>query len=238
MKNKNSTACISDNAPNEKRYSDVFHASDLARTTLARPYDLPSFPQSLAIPEKVISFDKAISPSDALDFSCYVHFYIQDVTFERFWTNPAKFIPLLKRFAGCICPDFSLYYDMPYPQQLFNCYRNRLLGSIMADAGIDVIMNVSFGDSRTLDFCTCGIERGSVLASGSLGTMKNVDERAIFHEGLQHILSVTKPSDLLIYGTATTETFELCKQYGAKLHIYRPKWDGSFITRRCDYGQR
>lgn len=238
MKNKNSTACISNNAPTEKRYSDVFHASDLARARLIGPYDFPVFPQSRTVPDKTISFDKAISPSDALDFDCYVHFFIQDVAFERFWIHPEKYIPLLKRFKGCFCPDFSLYYDMPYPQQLYNCYRNRLLGFMMADAGIDVIMNVSFGDSRTLDFCTSGIEKGSVIASGSLGTMKNVDNRAVFHEGLQHVLSVTRPSDLLVYGSATAETFELCNRYGSKLHLYKPQWDGSFITRRCDYGQR
>ena len=142
----------------------------------------------------------------------------------------------LKKFAGCIAPDFSLCYDFPYPLQLYNCYRNRVLGYIMAYNQIPVIMNVSFADPRSYDFCCNGIEQGGVIATGSLGTIKKPENRSVFLQGLAMVLKRLKPDQLILYGATTDEITEMCDNLGVELHLFSPKWDASFITKEAFHG--
>ena len=57
------------------------------------------------------------------------HFCIDDYQiFERVWRNPQKCIDLLRKFDCVVCPDFSIYIDMPLPMKLWNLYKSRALG--------------------------------------------------------------------------------------------------------------
>lgn len=210
-------------------YTDVFKASELRDARFSHPYNFPIFNTANVIPKKLIPFDK-IHIVKVDDYDSFVHFFLPDVCFERFWRNPTKYIDHLKKFSGCILPDFSVCYDFPYPLQLYNCYRNRVLGYIIDLNQIPVIMNVSFGDPRSYDFCCDGIMPGGVIAIGSLGTMKNPENRYIFTQGFEHALKVLKPSDLILYGSDSSEIRGICKKYGVKLHLFTPKWNSSFIT--------
>lgn len=189
------------------------------------------------VPKKILPFSKIFIVGSE-DFDAYVHFFLNDVEFERFWKNPKKYLERLKKFAGVILPDFSVCYDFPYPLQLYNCYRNRVLGYILEKSGIPVIMNVSFGDSRTYDFCCNGIEEGGVIATGSLGSIKNREDRNSFIQGLKVVLERLKPSDLIIYGAVNEEILEVCKIFGTSPHVFTPEWDASFITKEALNGKR
>ncbi len=214
------------------KYTDIFMAMELKEAEYSFPYNFPIFKSADKVPLKLIPFDK-IYKAKADDFDSYVHFYIQDVVFERFWKNPKRYIPQLKKFAGCIMTDFSLCYDFPYPLQLYNCYRNRVMGYIMQKNGIPVIMNVSFGDARTYDFCSNGIDEGGLISTGSLGTMKNIVDRDFFEMGLKAVLKRIKPSKLLIYGTASENVKKICTENCVELHLFPSVWNGSFITREA-----
>ena len=63
----------------------------------------------------------------------------------------------------------------------------------MAYNQIPVIMNVSFADPRSYDFCCNGIEQGGVIATGSLGTIKKPENRSVFLQGLAMVLKRLKP---------------------------------------------
>ncbi|MCQ2411913.1 MAG: DUF4417 domain-containing protein [Sphaerochaetaceae bacterium] len=216
-------------------YTDMFKASELREAQFSVPYNFPLFASANVVPRKLIPFDK-ITKTKEEDFDAFVHFYLPDVCFERFWKNPTKYIPILKKFAGCILPDFSLCYDFPYPLQLYNCYKNRVLGYILAKNEIPVIMNVSFADSRTYDFCCNGIPHGNIIATGSLGTIKNPENREYFTRGLIFILDKLKPRDLIIYGSVTEEIRNICSLKGVGLHVFSPTWDSSFVTTEAIYG--
>ncbi len=216
-------------------YTDIFKAKYLSGAKFSEPYNFPLFERTNVVPQKLIPFDKIFN-ANREDYDAFVHFFLPDTCFERAWKNPERYINQLKKFAGCISPDFSLCYDFPYPQQLFNCYRNRVLGYIFSSNGIPVIMNVSFADSRSFDFCCNGIESGGVIAIGSLGTMKNRENRETFTTGLKYVVSKLKPSDLLIYGTVNDDTIEICHSYHTELHVFTPKWDSSFITKEVLHG--
>lgn len=216
-------------------YTDMFKAKELLEAQFSVPYNFPLFRKTNIIPKKLIPFDKIFIAKEE-DYDAFVHFFLPDVCFERIWKSPEKYISPLKKFAGCILPDFSLCNDFPYPLQLFNCYRNRVLGFIFSSNQIPVIMNVSFADYRTFDFCCNGIERGGLIATGSLGIMKNPENRATFISGLKYVIKKLNPSILLIYGFMSDVIKEICHNSNIELHVFTPKWDTTFITKEVIYG--
>jgi hypothetical protein len=219
------------------KYNDVFKFFDLKGAQFSEPYNFPLYLAKNEVPRKLIPFDKIFQAKEK-DFDAHVHFFLPDVCFERLWKNPNKYIKQLKKFSGCIAPDFSLCYDFPYPLQLYNCYRNRVLGYILSTNKIPVIMNVSFAGPRTYDFCCNGVQTGGVIATGSLGTIKRKEDRILFKQGLHTITSKLNPSDLIIYGSVSDDISEYCSAKGIKLHIFNPIWDSSFITKEASNGQR
>ena len=216
-------------------YTDVFKAKDIRNAQFSIPYNFPLFTGTNIIPNKLIPFDKIFQTKEE-NHDAFVHFFLPDACFERFWRNPMKYIPQLKKFSGCILPDFSLCYDFPYPLQLYNCYRNRVLGFILSSNDIPVIMNVSFADSRTYDFCCNGIDVGGLIATGSLGTIRGTENKNTFKKGLLFVLKRLKPNALIIYGTVPKDIIEICNNLNVELHVFTPKWDSSFVTKEVIYG--
>ncbi len=64
---------------------DVFRSFLVKNATYEGNLEIPVIKPEKQIPRKLISFSKAIS---SRDFDCWVHFYEDDVAFERIWNNP------------------------------------------------------------------------------------------------------------------------------------------------------
>lgn len=148
---------------------DVFHAFLVKNATYDTNLEIPCIKPDNCIPQKLISFSKAIGGKD---YDCFVHFYEDDASFERIWNNPQKYIPILKKYKGIITPDFGIYRDMPLVMQQWNTYRNRAIGCWLQDNGIPTIANVRWGDERTFSFCCAGAPKNSIIAIGSHGCIK------------------------------------------------------------------
>ena len=58
---------------------------------------------------------------------CGVHFFLDDDQFERVWTNPYKYIGMLKKFKYVAAPDFSGFDHMPLAVQIFQKYMKHCL---------------------------------------------------------------------------------------------------------------
>lgn len=99
------------------------------------------------------------------------------MSFERLWNQPNKYLPILKKYAGVISPDFSVYRDMPLVIQQWNIYRSRAVGHWLQENGIPVITNVRGSDNRTYELCCTGVHRPTrPLQSGltvALGFYRN-----------------------------------------------------------------
>lgn len=82
---------------------DVFR-SELVRGAQFSP--LFEFPQLKAVyckPARAVPFEKACTVSN---HDQWVHFYTHDRNFERIWSNPKRYLPILQRFTGVI-PQIS-----------------------------------------------------------------------------------------------------------------------------------
>ncbi|MBO4913316.1 MAG: DUF4417 domain-containing protein [Butyrivibrio sp.] len=193
---------------------DVFRAFLVEKATYQGFLEIPEITEGDYVPQKLIPFSKAVSSKD---YACWVHFYEDDATFERVWNNPKKYLPILKRFAGVISPDFSLYRDMPLVMQFWNIYRNRAIGRWLQDNGIKVIVNVRFGDHRTYDACCFGVPRHSCIAVGSHGCIKLIDDRKFFVDGLEQIIKRLEPQRIVVYGAAPDAIFGKYKNQGIEI---------------------
>ena len=83
----------------------------------------PIVPPVRAIPERLSPF------TDKPDGGAWSHFFTDDYRFQRAWNQPARYIGILRRFAGTLSPDFSLFIDDPAPAQRWNDYRNKWLAA-------------------------------------------------------------------------------------------------------------
>lgn len=190
---------------------DVFHAFMVQNATYEGELEIPCITPEKKLPVKLISFSKAVS---GMDFDAWVHFYEDDVSFERLWNQPFRYLKILKRYKGVIAPDFSVYRDMPLVMQQWNIYRSHAVAVWLQSEGVPVIANVRWGDNRTHDVCCYGVPRKTTVAIGSHGCIKTKEDRKYFINGLEHIVKVLHPTTIIVYGTAPDIIFSKYKKDG------------------------
>lgn len=152
--------------------------------------DYPEIGQS-----DVVAFSYSCTANDYKRYgeSSLVSMFVDDYILERFWNNPKKYIPKLSRVAAAMSPDFSLFLDMPTPMQMWNVYRNRLVGRVWENAGARVVPCVSWSDDRSFDFCFKGVRVGSVVAVSNTGCKTNY-QKAYFDAGFAEMKKQINPS--------------------------------------------
>ena len=155
-------------------------------------------PYSGKLPRFLVPFHQARSSSFR---QAFIHFYIDDYSFESLWNNPERYLPLMQSFEGVIGTDFSQMGNMPYPQRLWNCYRNRLLGQWMQSKGINYIHNVTWSLPDSYDYSFEGLPIGSVIAINCAGIAGSPSSKYLWYKGYEEALSRLKPSSIVRYGT-------------------------------------
>lgn len=195
---------------------DVFRSFLVKNTDYSGYMEMPRLKTSHYIPEKVITFSKAMLKNNRV-FDCWIVFYEDDEKFERLWHNPRKYLNKIKKFKGVISPDFSLYRNMPLAMQIWNTYRGRALANWLINNGVEVIPNVRTADERSFDFCFDGIEPNSTVAIGTHGCIKRNNDRFYFEMGLQKLVDNLSPRNLIVYGAAPHSIFQKYKDKGINI---------------------
>ena len=204
---------------------DVFHAFLVKNATYDSPLEIPCLKMETQKPEKLIAFSEAVHNSQP---NAWVHFYEDDVTFERLWNRPNTYLPILKKFKGVISPDFSVYRDMPLVMQQWNIYRSRAIGHWLQENGLPVIPNIRFGDERTFELSCAGINKRGVIAVVSHGCISLLSERKYFIKGLKHVVDTLEPKTIVVYGATPDEVFAQYKEIGIEIL----QFDSDFMQSR------
>lgn len=76
-----------------KAYKDVFNAFLVEKANYDGIEEIPCIKTSILLPEKVITFSKALKTND---YDRWVVFYEHDDKFIRLWNNPRKYLNVLK----------------------------------------------------------------------------------------------------------------------------------------------
>ena len=205
---------------------DVFHSYLVEDADYDGYIELPVIKTSDKLPEKVVTFSKAMSEKWN-DYDCWVVFYEHDRKFERLWNNPKQYLDKLKNFKGVITPDFSLYRNMPLVMQMWNTYRGRSLAVWLHNNGIEIIPNVRFGDERTFSFSFDGIERNKTVAIGTHGCIKTKEDRLFFMIGLAQLVQRLSPKAIIVYGSAPDSIFKPYKDMGINIIAFESEFSKS-----------
>ena len=134
-----------------------------------------------------------------------VHFFVDDYQFNRLWTNPDKYLPILQKFKYVFSPDFSPYADFPRAVQVFNHYRKHWIGAYLQENGVNVIPTVTWSYEPSWDFCFDGEPENSVVAISSVGCMKNDTDKKMLIDGYHEMVQRLNPSCIIFYGTVPDE---------------------------------
>ena len=205
---------------------DVFHAYLVQDAEYDGRIELPCLRTSNKIPNRVITFSKAMERKTS-DYDCWIVFYEHDYKFERLWNNPTKYIDKLKKYNGIISPDFSLYRNMPLVLQEYNTYRGRALASWLQKNGVEIIPNIRWGDNRTFEFCFDGIEKNAVVSVGTHGCIKHSVDKAYFKTGLAELVKRLKPTTIIVYGAAPNDIFAEYINSGIKIIQFESEFSKS-----------
>lgn len=204
------------------RNVNKFHPELLDGAILSPHWEIPTIHATEVIPNNLIPFSTAMR-KDCTDFDAFVCFYEDDSQFERFWNHPEKYLPQLRKFAGVISPDFSIYPDAPFYVNVTQIARNYALGSWLQRQGITVIANIRVAGERTLSAALDAAPHNSVIAVGAHGTLKRKDNRDQFFTELSIIISVLHPTMVLLYGTNCYGVFDLFEATSIPLKFYEPE---------------
>lgn len=154
-----------------------------------------------------------------------MHFFLDDYRFNSIWSNPDGMIERIKanNVKTVLSPDFSVYNDYPLAMQLWNTYRNRVIGAYMQYKGLKVIPTVEWSTERSYDFCFLGVEKGSTVAVSNIGTVKSKDSepRKIWYQGYLKMLEVLEPERVVCYGDMPPSLLNLVETI-----CYPTRWKG------------
>lgn len=134
-----------------------------------------------------------------------LHFFVDDYQFNRFWTDPDRYIPKLKRFKAVCSPDFSTYIDFPMAIQIYNHYRKHWLAAYWQANGVNVIPTISWSDSRSFEWCFDGEPTHTTVAISSVGTQMGGKTKKLFLDGYNEMIRRLEPKEIVVMGILPPE---------------------------------
>ena len=138
----------------------------------------------------------------AINTECGVHFFVDDYRFNNIYYHPERSLVKYSQYAFLLTPDFSLYAEMNLWHQLGNVAKNRWCGAYWQSHGLIVIPTISWGTSRSFEFCFDGVEPHSIVAVGMIGCKNN---KLGFMRGYEAMLEIIEPSAVICFGTPFAE---------------------------------
>jgi hypothetical protein len=195
----------------ERQPFDVFKSQLVKGASFSPNFEFPLLEPTYFRPVAGIPFEKAASTKN---HSQWVHFFTHDFRFERVWSKPQLYLPILQRFEGVISPDFSLFRAMPLAMQIWNTFRNRALAYWFQSQGLNVVPNVRWGDQRTYGFVFEGLPQGASVAVSTHGCIRESLDRRYFQAGLARLVDELQPSTIINHGRTPDDIFGWYKKAG------------------------
>ena len=186
---------------------DVFNFSITKNLDTVGQFDMPKVqafsPGDLKCEFLILTpFNYALTETQPRSKIC--HFYLDDYQFERVWREPGAYVDLLRQFNAVIGADFSMYTNLPKTQQIYNCWRNKVLMAYWQQQGVKVIPNIQWSDESSFEYCFEGIEPGGVVAISSTGC-NGKGARKIFIKGFRAMDKSLHPKKIILVGVLPKE---------------------------------
>lgn len=149
------------------------------------------------IPRKLVAFSKA-SRSDLSN--AIVHFYEYDYVIDAIWSNPRKYLNMLKRAYAVIGPDYSIGLRYPDEVNRWSFYMICVISHYLQNNGIRLIPNIPICQSSQYDKLFGSLEEGGVYAISNVQAYNNYFSRHHWYNFVREAIKRLKPEALIIYG--------------------------------------
>ena len=146
-------------------------------------------------------------------------FYCNDLGFQPILGNPKKYVEKLKKYQCVVGIDASPYDNMPIWVQKSQIGLNIGITYYYGTLGIKVIPNVRLGDNMTLSSLEA-YPKHTLIAIGTHGFTKRLDNRYIFAEQVEQIIEYLEPCGICVYGPASNEVFGIARLKGIPIYQY------------------
>ena len=171
------------------------------------PYQIPQVPQ---VPESKYKQVKWF-PYSRLSFAAKkkedfgVHFFIYDHLFTCLWTEPDKYLSILREYPIVTGPDYSIYTNMPKAMQIYNSYRKHWIEAYYRMYGVNMIPTISWALPQSYSWCFDGDPKNSVVAISTLGVFRDHEKWDLFMMGFEEMKRRLEPTMILCNGRIPDE---------------------------------
>ncbi len=180
--------------------NDILNERYVYGAELTGRFDFPQLMEAHANVEglRAVSFNLAGKEKDPK--RCVAHFFCDDYRFRAIWTQPEKYIPMLKNFRYVCTPDFSAYGDAPLALQIYQRYRSRAMAYYLWLNDINVIPTAGWGDESTWDYCFDGLPMHSTLAVSTNGCFSK-EGKECYRKGFAEMCRRLEPDRVVVVGS-------------------------------------
>lgn len=234
-------------------FKDIFGVYFLESLSFEGDYDMPvvgnfddiGVIDYIALYSETSDYNK--TENTCLAFYQYDHVFdgIHGLYNSIIYQDEERLNKFRERFKGVkyiVAPDYSLFGDFPNALQIFNIYKSRVcMCWLIANTKAKIIPNVRWTFPFTFEYCFDGIMKGSNIAIGVLGQIRNKENKKMFLDGLKVAIDRIEPKRILVYGFVTesnfNELFGYAKSKGIKIIIPYSKID-RYKKEDAIYGSR
>ncbi|MBO7444424.1 MAG: DUF4417 domain-containing protein [Methanobrevibacter sp.] len=199
---------------------DVYLAYLIANARRTKKDDYPIIEEWIVAtepPKEMIQWDRrndVVNPDET-----GICFYCCDPGFQPILGNPKKYADKLGKYMCIIGMDASPFDNMPLWVQKSQIGLNLGITYYYGSLGMKVIPNVRLGDNRTLSSLEA-YPRHTLIAIGTHGFTRKLDNRYIFAEQVQRIIDELDPSGICVYGPVSHEIFGMAILKGIPIYQY------------------
>lgn len=234
-------------------FKDIFGVYFLESLSFEGDYDMPvvgNFDDIGVI--DYIALYSDTSEYNKTENTC-VAFYQYDHVFDGIhglynsiiYQNEERLNMFRERFKGVkyiVAPDYSLFGDFPNALQIFNIYKSRVcMCWLIANTKAKILPNVRWTFPFTFEYCFDGIMKGSNIAIGVLGQIRDKENKKMFLKGFKVAIDRIEPKCILVYGFVTESNFDelfgYAKSKGIKIIVPHSKID-KYKKEDAIYGPR
>lgn len=185
---------------------DVFHTRYYVGATYAGDFEMPVIEGTDVVPESLVRFSDSKSRRRN-DPSAWVVPYEHDIKLRPMWRNAFGYMGRLLDHPGIVSWDFSMYRNMPFGLQYWNCFRGRLLGSLYERCGGMCIPNIRPTDSRSFVYAFDGLPTEATLSMGTAGAITTPEDKDVFAMYVDEVVKRLRPKNIIVYGPAPERIF-------------------------------
>lgn len=221
----------------KKPVKDVFGFWQIKGAELSGKYEIPVIHGTSKIPDGLTLFTNCENEGNPQTRA--IHFFQLDENFINCLESETKLTKKLetfRKFQSVISPDYSVYRDMSFAQQIYQVYKSRAVGNFLMQNGIKVIPNVRWGDERTYEFAFEGIDKWGVVAVGVQGAYRDKENTEYFEQGFYKMLDVLEPETILCYGNLSDALKAECEY--RKINIKQYPTEISKVDWKCSSFQQ